>query len=284
MSEWTWAFEPATTAPKRGFVPINAWIGDLSVKPTYPVYIISKGRWEMRKTSRVLERMQVPYHIVIEPQEQRDYEESLKYAKYATIRILPFSNLGLGGIPARNWVWEDSLKRGAKRHWILDDNINGFMRLHRGEKQYLWTGAGFKATEDFVDQYTNVALAGPHARQFAPASTTTKPYTLDTRIYSCILINNSILPFEKYQWRGRYNEDTDLSLRVLKDGWVTVLTNAFLMDKETTMRDVGGNTDELYAGEGRKKMAESLRAQHPDVVTVVQRFGLGRQRVKKTRA
>ena len=30
----------------------------------------------------------------------------------------------------------------------------------------------------------------------------------------------------------------------------------------------GGNTDELYAGDGRKQMAESLQQQHPDVVSV----------------
>ena len=209
--------------------------------------------------------------------------EALKAAKYATIRVLPFSNLGLGGIPARNWVWEDSLKRGAKRHWILDDNLHSFQRLHRQEKQRLWTGAGFKALEDFVDRYTNVAIAGPQYIGFANAKTTKVPYRLNTRIYSCILINNELLPFEKYQWRGRYNEDTDLSIRVLKDGWVTVLSNAFLQDKTTTMRNTGGNTTELYDGDGkqagrntdtdgRKKMAESLQAQHPDIVKVAWKF------------
>jgi hypothetical protein len=35
------------------------------------------------------------------------------------ILVLPFSNLGQGGIPARNWVWEHSISIGAKRHWIL---------------------------------------------------------------------------------------------------------------------------------------------------------------------
>ena len=31
----------------------------------------------------------------------------------------------------------------------------------------------------------------------------------------------------------------------------------------------GGNTDELYQGDGRRQMALSLRNQHPDVVKVV---------------
>jgi len=62
-------------------------------------------------------------------------------------------------------------------------------------------------------------------------------------------------------------------LRVLKDGWVTVLFNAFLAGKVTTLRMKGGNTDELYADDGRKKMAEALREMHPDVVKVVWKFG-----------
>lgn len=35
----------------------------------------------------------------------------------------------------------------------------------------------------------------------------------------------------------------------------------------------GGNTDELYRGDGRLKMAQSLQKQHPDLVTVTRKFG-----------
>jgi hypothetical protein len=123
--------------------------------------------------------------------------------------------------------------------------------------------------ETFVDDFANVALAGPDNVGFANANAKQYEYRLNTRIYSCILIDNAI-PF---RWRGRYNEDTDLALRALKDGWVTVLFKKYLMDKTTTLRNVGGNRDELYAGDGRLKMAQSLAAQHPDVVRVGWRFG-----------
>jgi hypothetical protein len=35
----------------------------------------------------------------------------------------------------------------------------------------------------------------------------------------------------------------------------------------------GGNTDELYQGDGRLKMAQSLYEQHPDVVTITEKWG-----------
>lgn len=88
---------------------------------------------------------------------------------------------------------------------------------------------------------------------------------------SCILVNHA-LPL---RWRGKYNEDTDLSLRALTAGWCTVLFHAFLIDKHPTMQMKGGmkggNTNDLYAN-GRLEFAQSLQPQHPDVAKVVQRY------------
>lgn len=237
------------------------------MNPSCPVYIISKGRWESRLTSKALESMSVPYHIVVEPQEYDNYAAVIDPQK---ILVLPFSNLGQGSIPARNWVWEHSLGVGAERHWILDDNIMYFLRFNQNRRYVMRSGATFKAAEDFVDRYTNVALAGMQYAMFAPVKAKhEKPFVLNTRVYSCILIKNDI----PYRWRGRYNEDTDLSLRVLKDGWCTILFYAFLAEKQATMRMKGGNTDELYKGDGRLEMAKSLQQQHPDVVKIVRKWG-----------
>jgi hypothetical protein len=46
----------------------------------------------------------------------------------------------------------------------------------------------------------------------------------------------------------------------------------FLQNKIGTLTMKGGNTDQLYQGDGRLKMAESLREQHPDVVKVVRKW------------
>lgn len=236
------------------------------MNPRYPVYIISKGRWESRLTAKSLEKMNVPYRIVVEPQEFLQYAEVIDISKILT---LPFSNLGQGSIPARNWVWEHALASGSKRHWILDDNIDGFYRLNHNLKTPCVTGAIFRAAEEFIDRYENVALSGFHYFMFAKRKDKLPPFYLNRRIYSCILIKNDI----PYRWRGRYNEDTDLSLRVLKDGWCTVLFLAFLACKATTMTVKGGNTDDLYKDDGRLRMAQSLVEQHPDVATISYKFG-----------
>lgn len=221
-------------------------------------------------TSKALEKIALPYRIVIEPQEYEQYAAVIDPAK---ILVLPFSNLGQGSIPARNWVWEHSISEGHDRHWILDDNIKAFFRLNQNLKVPVKTGAIFRAAEDFVDRYENVPMAGFHYFMFASRKSQCPPFELNTRVYSCILLANDI----PYRWRGRYNEDTDLSLRILKDGWCTVLFMAFLAKKAVTMTMKGGNTETLYklnsGQDGRLLMARSLQEQHPDVTKIAWKWG-----------
>jgi hypothetical protein len=235
-------------------------------EPQYPIYVISKGRWESRLTVKALEERKIAFRVVIEPQEFAQYSAVIDPAK---ILVLPFSNLGQGSIPARNWVWEHSTSEGHARHWILDDNIRYFYRLTNNIKYRTTNGATFRAIEDCVDRYINVAFAGMQYEFLAKRKQKQPPIIFNTRIYSCILIKNDL----PYRWRGRYNEDTDLSLRALKDGWCTMLFNAFLCDKIATMTMKGGNTDQLYQGDGRLKMAQSLKEQHPDVTEIVWKWG-----------
>lgn len=241
------------------------------MNPKYPIYIISKGRADTRFTSRSLEEMGVPYRIVIEPQEYDKYAAVIDPKK---ILVLPFSNLGQGSIPARNWVWEHSISEGHERHWIMDDNIRYFYRLNRNLKVRVTDASMIRASEDFVDRYQNIKMAGLNYAFFCPADLKRPPYYLNTRIYSCILLSNDI----PHRWRGRYNEDTDLSLRILKDNYCTILFSAFLCGKMATMTMKGGNTEEVYAKnqqefDNRRTFAESLKAQHPDVVEITMKWG-----------
>jgi len=233
--------------------------------PQYPVYIPSKGRWETRLTAKFLLQDGVPFRLVVEPQE---------YAKYADavgkehLLVLPFSNLGLGSIPARNWIWEHAKSAGYKRHWILDDNIFCIKRRLQGKRIPCEAGAALHITENFVERYENVAIAGLNYEMFLPNGSNPPPFSLNVHVYSCLLILNSL----PQRWRGRYNEDTDLCLQVLSAGWCTILMNAFLIQKARTMTMKGGNSDQLYQGDGRLKMARSLERVWPYAVETKRRF------------
>lgn len=247
------------------------------MNPKYPIYIVSKGRWESRLTSKALERMKVPYFIIVEQSEYEEYSAMIEPTK---VLILPQHYLdnyetcddvigkGKGPGAARNYAWEHSISIGAKWHWVMDDNIASFNRLNRNLMVKVETGAIFAASEDFVERYENVGIAGFNYDFFAKAKEKLPPYVLNTRIYSCLLIKNDI----PYRWRARYNEDTDLSLRALKDGYCTIQFNAFLQEKATTQTMTGGNTDEFYAVEGTLPKSEMIEKLHPDVAKVVWKF------------
>ena len=256
------------------------WITEGSWTPRYPIYIPSVGRWGDPRTSHALQAINVPHYVVVEPAQHDNYAAVLGEDR---LLILPedYSLKNTGSIPARNWIWEHSLARGDARHWVIDDNVSGFLRVHRDRKIPVSGPSIFCAVEDFTDRWENVAFSGFSYMYLAkPLVNNLPPFFLNSRVYSMILVNNSL----PYRWRGRYNEDTDICLRALKDSWCTILFNAFLGDKASTMSVPGGNTDTIYAtGDNRRAFAESLVEQHPDVAKVVWRYNRWHHEVNYSR-
>lgn len=249
------------------------------MQPRFPLYIPSKSRAETATTPRFLDSINVPYRLVVE---QQQYDEYAEYFAKDKLLILDktfqdnydtFDDLGntksKGPGPARNFIWEHSIAEGHEWHWVMDDNITLFARLHKNQRIPVGDGTIFHAMEEFVLRYENIAMAGPQYWMFAPSRAKLPPFVVGTRIYSCNLIRNDV-PF---RWRGRYNEDTDLSLVMLKNNWQTVQFNAFLQYKLTTQTLGGGNTEAFYAGEGTLPKSQMLVDMHPDVARLVWKFG-----------
>lgn len=237
--------------------------------------------------------MGIHHNIIVEPQQVADYQSAVnKFRLSSTIIPLDMEyknkyqlcdDLGLtkstGSGPARNFAWDHSIKQGFKKHWVMDDNIRSFRRLHQNMKLKVLTPAPFRIIEDFTNKFLNVVMSGPQYTFFAPRKLKMKPFSINTRIFSCNLIKNDI-PF---RWRGRYNEDIILSLDILKAGYCTIIFNAILQEKMQTQVLKGGNTDELYAGgltkdkkyaaNGTTDKSEMLCRVHPDVSKMVIKYG-----------
>lgn len=258
----------------------------MSVNPVNPVYIVSKGRHDSMLTSRSLARMKVPHYIVIEPQDYNAYDEALDVfgiRQYVTLIVAPFSNHGDGPGRARNYAWDHAISLKSDKHWVCDDNISDFYRLHNNKRIRSESGAIFKAAEDFVNRYENVPLSGFQYRFFIAPDSYYPPFTVNTRIFSTLLIDNKC----KHRWRGKYSEDIDLTLNVLKDGDCTIQFNAFLQGKAATQTVKGGNTAEFYHVEGNLdkskwkggynptgtiNKSEMIVSMHPDVCKLVWRY------------
>jgi hypothetical protein len=230
-------------------------------------------------TSQALTKMGVHHNIVVEPQEVKKYQNAVRQMNLLTNVIeLDMSykskyelcdthglKKSTGSGPARNFIWDHSISEGHKWHWIMDDNIREFWRMTKN-KRIRTTCCGFwKAMEDFVLRYINVGMAGPCYSMFGFGPK--EPFCTNTRIYSCNLIRNDI-PF---RWRGRYNEDTILSLDMLKQGWCTIQFYTFLQGKIATQSMTGGNTTEIYQ-DGTMDKSKMLVREHPDVAKVVWKY------------
>ncbi len=233
------------------------------MKPRYPIYIPSKGRTHVKMTASYLEADGVPFYFVVEPNEEAAYRAAFPSA---SILVLPENDRGL--VYSRNWIFDHAVASGAKRHWQLDDNIRGFRRLYKGQRLPCDAGVALRVCEDFSDRYENVALAGLNYQMFVTGKKGQPPFVANVHVYSCTLILNS-LPI---RFRGFYNEDVDICLQVLSRGWCTVLLNAFMADKQRTMMVRGGQTDVVYQGDGRLKMARALERAWPRVVETKRRF------------
>ena len=251
-------------------------------QPRYPIYIPSKGRAETCYTMRALEAIGVPYRAVVEEFEAEKYVAAL-----GADRVLAMPTHNSGVVVTRNWLWDHARDEGHERYWTMDDNIRGFYRFNRNLKTPVVDGTILVAQEDYVERFSNVPIAGMNYFMFASRKDPSiPPLTLNTRVYSNMLIETDARDptGRPYRWEGFYNEDTDLCLRILKDGLCTILFQAFLIYKSTTMTVAGGNTPNyerdleledpgyIKENDGRWKMAEELRAKHPDVTVITRKW------------
>lgn len=237
----------------------------MSIVPRFPIFVPTKGRYENPHTIKAFEEIGVPYTAVVERQERDHYARVVRAGK---LLVLPFQNKGL--IATRNWIWmhaRDQLR--VKRFWTFDDNIRAFYRLHKNIKYRMKSPVFLRVMEDFAERYSNLVVAGMQYEMFVPRRRKCPPYILNTRVYSNMLIMTA----SNYFYKLFYNDDTDLCLRILKDGNCTLQFCCFLADKITTMITRGGNTDYYKRTNDRLEFAKQLQQAHPDVVKVVRKYG-----------
>jgi len=241
----------------------------------FTIYVITKGRWQYNYTIKSLEKLKIKnYKVVIEAEEVDSYIDS-GVDKDKIIIFNKIDKNNKSSVPVRNFVWNYSQKQKELYHWILDDNIKGFYRWNRNKRFEVNSGYIFTHIEDYILTKNNVMISGMNYFCFNnDIDYKRKLIIKNTRIYSCILIKNEI-PKLAEKWRGEFNEDTDLSIRILKLGYSSCLFNNYLCNKLQTGKLKGGN-EELYKNytqQGYTDKTLSLIKQHPDIVKTSKKFG-----------
>lgn len=234
----------------------------------YPIYIISKGRAYNPLTANLFEKAGIDYLIAVEPQEKDEYIKELGENR---VLVLPFSNLGLGSYPARNYCWEHAKANGYKYHWLFDDNLLMFKKWINSKRVRIENiEDAIKFVELNADK-TNVDITGFERPEFC-CKVPNKAFKFNVHVYSAMLIKNEI----PYRWRLKYNEDIDLCLQVLHNGGTTSSCVYYMAKKtDTGQKMKGGNQDELYKGNAKEKKilkAKMLEAVWPQYAKTVIRF------------
>lgn len=234
----------------------------------YPIYIISKGRAYNPLTANLFEKAGIDYLIAVEPQEKDEYIKELGENR---VLVLPFSNLGLGSYPARNYCWEHAKANGYKYHWLFDDNLLMFKKWINSKRVRIENiEDAIKFVELNADK-TNVDITGFERPEFC-CKVPNKAFKFNVHVYSSMLIKNEI----PYRWRLKYNEDIDLCLQVLHNGGTTSSCVYYMAKKtDTGQKMKGGNQDELYKGNAKEKKilkAKMLETVWPQYAKTVIRF------------
>ncbi len=255
--------EPKLDHPKE-----YAYVGKPETnQPRFPVFVLTKGRWEKRMTVRLFESLGIPFRLVLEAQEADEYAKVVDPAKFL---VVPHRDQGL--VTTQNWVWDRAAEEGHPYFWAIHDDIRSIYRVHRGG-QIPVDGTALYAMEEFVTRYDNVALAGMSFAMRVWPSMPNPPVAFNGlipgnhRLVKTDYRDRAGRPFRARDGHGW--EDHDLCLRIVKDGGVTVRFNAFVVDtfdsiNHTSTGEKVGGID--FGGGYAKRLTDELTASHPDAV------------------
>jgi len=268
------------------------------VKNKYRIFVISYKRHNDKdgKTCCWLEKMGIPYTVVVEEDQQQEYQSWLD-TKNGFGRVMCMPKLwkeyqnergNFGSIPVRNFIhrWNIIQKKQKNKcdrknkYWLLDDNIGGYKWVDLYTKVDCNSPLVFRMIEDWSDNIKNMYLCGHQYSSFVPEIDMKQKVLYGTRVFSSMLIDCNLPPLNEEDdiWRGKYNEDVDLSVRLLSQGFPTANFCNITSCKSSTGSCKGGNTDEIYsedAGDkrGGKIKTDEIIKRWPEYVRECVRFG-----------
>lgn len=277
---------------RKGMELPKVEIDETILKPKYPIYVISYQRYKTFWTIKSLEEMDIKYFIVIKEREYEDYKSSLERHNYKNYEIIAMSEEferqqnelnNHGGIPQRNKCWSHAKENGFTSHWIVDDNIDGFFIYHKQRRVPFNHYSFFTHLENFRDSIVEpIGLLSPNYTWDFPEIDHRVPFTVNTKNYSCILVNHELLERKNIVWRKTYNEDVRLTLDCLMNRIRTIGMNQFLIKKMRTGQCKGGN-EEIYKKhtlDGFKLKYDEIKEEYPKYISSITKHKDGRSHHK----
>ncbi len=242
------------------------------IRPQFPVYIPTRGRPTVQWTADALRKLGITPHLVVEEAEVDAYREhnpecvvvawpqSYMDDYERTPDLDPHPTTGA----AHNFAWDHARDAGYTHHWIMDDNIRYFFVRRKGRIMKTAVADPFVWHENFSLKWRNLAGLALAMRPFMGPGA--NPLMINTRLYCATLYRNDLHEYG-IRWRRGLNDDTIVSLDILKTGyWCTAESRTLGIQKLGTSRKgrlSGGMTD-FYADGGFIRKSTELVRVHPD--------------------
>lgn len=208
---------------------------------TYPVYVPSKARSHYPLVTDLLDQHGVDYLVAVEPQDEDAYRTRFG----DRLAVMPENDRGIAYV--RNFVKDHAADRGFLYHWQVDDNVLAFRVRKDGKGVKVSPRHALSVVEQSVGLLTNVGGAGIANSAFVFGYDGKEPVQFNTQVYCAMLLRTDVAA----RFRPDVHDDTDYSLQMLAEGWVTLSFKRLCMDKATTGKMTGGNTEIEYAGSKR---------------------------------
>lgn len=247
-----------------GIELMNKLIENPSDTVQHPVFIPSKNRADTMLTAKMLQKEDIPFKVVVEPQDEPMYRKVLKDSQ-----ILVLDQNDQGFAYACNFIKQYAIDNDYKWYWHMDDNIKNLAIRKDGKNVVTPARHVLNIVENVTDLYDNIGGSGIIHQTYAFAAST--QINVNRQVYTCMLLNSEV----PYWFRSGLTEDTDYNLQMLTNGWCTLLFSQLVMNKVTTSTMAGGQT-EIYAGNGRYERCKKLEEMWPGKFRTVQKKGLWR--------
>ena len=140
----------------------------------------------------------------------------------------------------------------------MDDNIKNFRKRENNKNIIINAQNALIEIEQYIQYFNNIGGAGLCHTVFAFSKK--NKIDVNKQIYSCMLLRNNLDLF----FNDRIVEDTDFSLQILYKKYCTLLFNHILIEKITTGKMKGGNTDTENTEEKSLIRCENLIKKYPN--------------------
>ncbi len=185
----------------------------------YPVYVISRKRWNSATTMRLLDQARINYMLVVPKKELEQYHDRFPSAD---IIALPDSETGAGA--ARSYIQEICKEQGYPYVWILDDDIDAVEKIPSGStvmKEVSTLRSLFSTLESWIEDYSNVALLGVNLN----GEFNEKAFQVNGSVRGLMLVN--LQTGKEFNPKYKVYEDYEFAFQHITEDWVTIVHNSF---------------------------------------------------------